>query len=124
MLLLLQGGRFIIGWEDNFFQGEAVIELRGTKRTPDKPVNGGPNAGAKTIAAMGGGIDFHGLKPDVTWTHLAATVEAGSNALILEKQVSWKSGIFILYLLQNARKTIKLLKNKLYYTLGVVTKVH
>ena len=45
----IRGGRLILGWENDPYTGEAVIELRGTQKTPSFPIISGPNLGSNFI---------------------------------------------------------------------------
>lgn len=47
--ILVMGGRLIVGWEEEAFQGHAKIILRGDHYSEDMPLPGGPNVGAKAI---------------------------------------------------------------------------
>lgn len=52
LLFHLQGGRLIIGWEDNSFKGLVNIILRGDINTEEKVVEGGVVVGAKAIGMI------------------------------------------------------------------------
>ena len=47
--IFINGGRLIVGWENEVFQGSAKIVLRGDHQSEDLPLPGGPNVGSKAI---------------------------------------------------------------------------
>lgn len=49
-----------------------------------------------TTLGVFGGLDLHGLEPDVKWTNLAVTAETGATSLTLETPVTWSAGDEIL----------------------------
>lgn len=53
MFVALQGGRLIIGWEDNLFRGFVDIILTGTRFSDELPLTQDITVGAKAI-----GIDI------------------------------------------------------------------
>ncbi|XP_066271366.1 fibrocystin-L-like [Branchiostoma lanceolatum] len=89
--ILVQGGRLIIGWEDNPFQGTVRLLLRGHHLTPDMPLPNGPNLGAKALGCFGG-CDIHGKNREVTFTRLAQTGNVGDSTITLVKAVDWVVG--------------------------------
>ncbi|XP_075128051.1 fibrocystin-L-like [Leptodactylus fuscus] len=91
----IQGGRLIGGTEDEPFQGELHIILRGNHSTPEFPLPNGPNQGSKVLGVFGQ-LDLHGLPRSVYRTKLANTVLAGSRSITLTDPVDWKVGEDIL----------------------------
>ncbi|XP_035687262.1 fibrocystin-L-like [Branchiostoma floridae] len=89
--ILVQGGRLIIGWEDNPFQGTVRMLLRGNHLTPDMPLPNGPNLGAKALGCFGG-CDIHGKNRVVTFTRLAQTGNVGDSTITLVDAVDWAVG--------------------------------
>ncbi|XP_078617899.1 fibrocystin-L-like [Branchiostoma floridae x Branchiostoma japonicum] len=89
--ILVQGGRFIIGWEDNPFQGIINLVLKGNHFTPDIPLPNGPNMGSKALGCFGG-CDIHGKNRVVTFTRLAQTGNVGDGTITLVKAVDWVVG--------------------------------
>ncbi|XP_066278772.1 fibrocystin-L-like [Branchiostoma lanceolatum] len=89
--ILVQGGRLIIGWEDNPFQGMLQIILKGNHFTPDIPLPNGPNMGSKALGCFGG-CDIHGKNRVVTFTRLAQTGNVGDSTITLVKAVDWVVG--------------------------------
>ncbi|XP_019623376.1 PREDICTED: fibrocystin-L-like [Branchiostoma belcheri] len=89
--ILVQGGRLIIGWEDNPFQGMIQIILKGNHQTPDIPLPNGPNMGSKALGCFGG-CDIHGKNRVVTFTRLAQTGNVGDSTITLVKAVDWVAG--------------------------------
>ncbi|XP_075126263.1 fibrocystin-L-like [Leptodactylus fuscus] len=87
----IQGGRLIGGTEDDPFQGELHIILRGNHSTPEFPLPNGPNQGSKVLGVFGQ-LDLHGLPRSVYRTKLANTVLAGSRSITLTDPVDWKVG--------------------------------
>ncbi|KAI8520672.1 Fibrocystin-L [Branchiostoma belcheri] len=80
--IIVQGGRLIIGWEDNPYQGQAKIILQGNHLTPDYPFPS-VNAGSKVLACFGG-CDLHGKNRNYPFTKLAQDVEVGATQLVTE----------------------------------------
>ncbi|KAL4228553.1 Fibrocystin-L [Mactra antiquata] len=89
--IIIKGGRLIIGWEDNAFDGTATITLRGNGSAPYFDIGDGPVIGARAIGVFGG-LDLFGKDNDVPWTMLAETAEAGSNEIVLSQEVDWSIG--------------------------------
>ncbi|KAM4026998.1 fibrocystin-L isoform 2-T2 [Anomaloglossus baeobatrachus] len=86
-ILITDGGALQIGTESAPFQHKAIITLHGHLRSPELPLYG-----AKTLAVRQGTLDLHGIPVPVTWTRLAQTAESGSSTLILQQNVTWKTG--------------------------------
>ncbi|KAG8429150.1 hypothetical protein GDO86_018188, partial [Hymenochirus boettgeri] len=76
----IQGGRLIAGYENDPFQGELEIILRGDHLTPEMPLPDGPNQGSKVLGVFGQ-LDLHGLPQSVYKTKLARTVSAGAQTI-------------------------------------------
>ncbi|KAG8441696.1 hypothetical protein GDO86_010760 [Hymenochirus boettgeri] len=91
----IQGGRLIAGYENDPFQGELEIILRGDHLTPEMPLPDGPNQGSKVLGVFGQ-LDLHGLPQSVYKTKLARTVSAGAQTITLADAVDWKVGDEIL----------------------------
>ncbi|XP_048215228.1 fibrocystin-L isoform X1 [Perognathus longimembris pacificus] len=87
----VQGGRLIGGWDDNPFNGELLIVLRGNHTTPEWALPEGPNQGAKVLGVFGE-LDLHGLPRSIYKTKLLETAEAGSKVLSLTDAVDWQEG--------------------------------
>ncbi|MED6281140.1 Fibrocystin-L, partial [Characodon lateralis] len=87
----IQGGRLIAGWENEPFQGELQIRLRGNHSTPDWLLPNGPNQGSKVLGVFGT-MELYGQPPHIYHTKLAATAGAGSSTLVLKRPVDWKVG--------------------------------
>ncbi|CAK8674402.1 unnamed protein product [Clavelina lepadiformis] len=84
-------GRMIAGFSElEPFRRNLTIELRGTHTTPGW-IFPGVDLGSKAIGCFGG-CDFHGVRPNVYWTHLEQTVGAGSDQIVLRKAVDWSVG--------------------------------
>ncbi|KAG8441692.1 hypothetical protein GDO86_010757 [Hymenochirus boettgeri] len=91
----IQGGRLIAGYENDPFQGELQIILRGNHLTPEMPLPDGPNQGSKVLGVFGQ-LDLHGLPYSVYKTKLATTISAGGQNITLVEAVDWKVGDDIL----------------------------
>ncbi|KAG8539217.1 hypothetical protein GDO81_021214, partial [Engystomops pustulosus] len=91
----IQGGRLIGGTEDDPFQGELHIVLRGNHLTPELPLPDGPNQGSKVLGVFGQ-LDLHGLPRSVYRTKLANTASAGSQTITVRDPVDWQVGEDIL----------------------------
>ena len=82
-IIVYQGGRIVIGTEEEPFENEAVITLTGSRIDAELPVYG-----AKVLAVRGGSIDFHG-KPTTSWARLAADVGADDWEITLDGDIDW-----------------------------------
>ncbi|XP_071488092.1 fibrocystin-L-like [Diadema antillarum] len=90
--ILIQGGRLIAGFnETQPFTHDLRILLNGHHFTQDIPLPNGPNLGSKALGVFGT-LDLHGMPREVTWTHLAATVEAGDSELTVAVDTDWVVG--------------------------------
>ncbi|XP_053372863.1 fibrocystin-L-like [Mercenaria mercenaria] len=89
--IIIKGGRLIIGWPDDAFDGLATITLRGNHSSPYYYPGDGPILGSKAIGVFGG-LDLFGKDVGRTWTELATTATAGSNKIVLTDQVQWSQG--------------------------------
>lgn len=85
-IIVYQGGRIVIGTEEEPFENEAVITLTGSRIDAELPVYG-----AKVLAVRGGSIDFHG-KPTTSWARLAADVGADDWEITLDGDIDWVAG--------------------------------
>ena len=96
--IIVDGGRFAIGYPDTPFQHEATVMLHGGLQTEELnnrlKRNFFTNIGAKALAVFGD-LFLHGVPPARTWTTLAATAMAGTNILQLSDSVNWKVGVWI-----------------------------
>ncbi|XP_078542271.1 fibrocystin-L [Lissotriton helveticus] len=91
----IQGGRLIGGWENDPFQGELHIILKGNHSTPESVLPDGPIEGSKVLGVFGG-LDLHGIPRSVYKTKLSETALAGSINISLVDEVDWKVGEDIL----------------------------
>uniref|UniRef100_A0A8C4N325 Polycystic kidney and hepatic disease 1 (autosomal recessive)-like 1 n=1 Tax=Eptatretus burgeri TaxID=7764 RepID=A0A8C4N325_EPTBU len=89
--LFIQGGRLVVGYENDPFDGEAIIFLEGNHHTQDWLLPGGGNLGSKAIGVFGG-LDMHGRNVSEYRAKLARTARAGSSLLYLDKPVGWQAG--------------------------------
>ncbi|KAL3886657.1 hypothetical protein ACJMK2_026637 [Sinanodonta woodiana] len=89
--IIIQGGRFIGGWEKNPLQGSAEITLVGQHSTPEFPPSDGPTIGCKVIGVFGG-LDLHGKNVSHTWTKLNMTANVGATQIKVQDAVDWKVG--------------------------------
>ncbi|XP_078542272.1 fibrocystin-L-like [Lissotriton helveticus] len=87
----IQGGRLIGGWENDPFQGELHIVLKGRHSTPETLLPSGPIQGAKVLGVFGV-LDLHGIPRSVYKTKLLETALAGSINISLVDAVDWKVG--------------------------------
>ena len=86
-VIVLSGGKFQVGTEDQPFKHKAVITMYGHVRSVELPTYG-----AKVIALRNGTLDMHGLNVGVTWTKLGATAAANSDRIVLQEPVIWSVG--------------------------------
>ncbi|XP_053322520.1 fibrocystin-L [Spea bombifrons] len=91
----IQGGALIAGKENDPFQGELHIILKGNHSTPEMPLRDGPNQGSKVLGVFGH-LDLHGIPRSVYKTKLANTTLAGSPYITLVDAVDWQVGEDIL----------------------------
>jgi len=94
-IVLVQGGMFQCGTQDEPHNHTFTLLLSGDHYTEDQPLPDGPNLGAKALGVFGF-ADFHGQDVGVSWTKLAATSEAGSDSLELSEPVTWAAGSEVL----------------------------
>ncbi|XP_069076732.1 fibrocystin-L-like isoform X2 [Pleurodeles waltl] len=87
----IQGGRLIGGWENDPFQGELHIVLKGNHSTPESLLPDGPVEGSKVLGVFGS-LDLHGIPRSVYKTKLSKTSLAGSVNISLVDEVDWKVG--------------------------------
>ena len=90
-IMLIRGGKFQVGTQDEPFTNNFELVLVGNHYTVDQPLPNGPNLGAKALGVFGF-ADLHGLDVGVSWTKLAATASAGDSSLELSEAVSWAEG--------------------------------
>ena len=84
-ILIINGGALEIGTEDEPYLHQATITMHGHVRCTELPVYG-----CKSIGAREGSLDLHGEFVPMTWTYLAATVEATAAEITLVNGVNWK----------------------------------
>ncbi|XP_041373046.1 fibrocystin-L-like isoform X2 [Gigantopelta aegis] len=84
-ILIVDGGTLQVGTREVPFQHKGIITMYGHLRSPELPLYG-----AKTIAVRNGTLDLHGKFTPITWTRLAATADAGSSMISLQKAVNWE----------------------------------
>ncbi|XP_071946022.1 fibrocystin-L-like [Antedon mediterranea] len=89
--IFIHGGTLVIGWEKSPFQHQLHIFLNGNHFTEDFPLPNGPNMGAKVLGVFGG-LEMHGVSPNITWTHLSSSLIAGDDIIYLRENVTWKVG--------------------------------
>jgi hypothetical protein len=70
---------------------EAVIRLHGERISPTLIVHNSRFLGNKVMAVLGE-VALHGVTPEVSWTRLAMTAEAGATQLDLLEPVDWQVG--------------------------------
>jgi len=90
-IMLIQGGKFQVGTQDEPFQHKFDLVLTGDHFTEDQPLPDGPNLGAKALGVFGF-ADMHGQDIGVAWTKLATTAAAGDTTLELSEAVTWAEG--------------------------------
>ncbi|KAL4228989.1 Fibrocystin-L [Mactra antiquata] len=86
--IIIKGGRLIIGWPEDPFDGLATITLRGNHSSDYFDPGTGPTLGSKAIGVFGG-LDLFGKNVTTTWTELAATANIGDDQIVLKDQVDW-----------------------------------
>merc|ERR1719483_1010979 len=90
-IMLIQGGKFQVGTQEEPFTHKFDLLLTGNHYTVDQPLPDGPNLGAKAMGVFGF-ADMHGQDIGVAWTKLAATAAAGSTEIELSEAVTWAAG--------------------------------
>ena len=100
-ILLIMGGRLMVGEETTPFEHNFELYLHGDHYTTDQPMYNAPNLGAKALGVYGdsirtsvypGLLDMHGKDVGKSWVKLAATVEKGASVLTVEEDITWKAG--------------------------------
>ena len=92
LILILEQGRFIVGYPETPFEHRADIVLHGDKTSPVYRLpNSGPVVGAKAIGVLGQ-LVLTGKARSPTWTFLQTTVNAGASQLTLTENVDWMPG--------------------------------
>ena len=92
LILILEQGRFIVGYPETPFQHQADIVLHGNSSSPIYTLpNDGLVIGAKAIGVLGQ-LVLTGKARSPTWTFLQTTVNAGANQLTLTETVDWMVG--------------------------------
>ena len=79
-----------------------TVTMHGNTRCTEMPI-----FGCKVIGVRNGTLDFHGSYVDVTWTHLAATANAGDTEITLKQPVDWKVGDHIALATTSDRSSMK-----------------
>ena len=93
-LIVINGGSFTAGSEDEPFVNNVTIILHGNTSTPEFRFNdfASPPVGAKAIGVFGQ-LTLIGRVPEVTWTFLARSESAGSMAIEVEDSIDgWQVG--------------------------------
>ena len=93
-LIIIDGGSFIAGSEDNPFSNKLAITLNGNTSTAEFDFRDGasPPVGAKAIGVFGQ-LVLIARVPEVSWTFLSQTGEAGSSTIQVENSVDdWQPG--------------------------------
>ena len=85
--IMIKDGVFEAGTENEPYSSKLTITLHGRKYDPSIPIYGN-----KVFAGRFATIDIHGLDRQVSWTNLDTTAAAGSNSLILIREVDWQVG--------------------------------
>ncbi|XP_016286616.2 fibrocystin isoform X1 [Monodelphis domestica] len=85
-ILVSHGGELQIGSLDEPYHGKALIYLHGSSSTTFYPY------GAKFLAVRNGTLSLHGLRPEVSITHLRTAAQANDTMLALEDHVDWHPG--------------------------------
>ncbi|XP_053388767.1 fibrocystin-L-like isoform X2 [Mercenaria mercenaria] len=88
--IIIKGGRLIIGWPDDPFDGLATITLRGNHSSSSFNVEGA-TLGSRAIGVFGG-LDLIGEDKGVAWTYLDDTANLGSRRIVLLEKVRWSKG--------------------------------
>ncbi|CAF4003686.1 unnamed protein product, partial [Rotaria magnacalcarata] len=86
-IIIINGGRLIVGTESNPFQHRGVITMYGHLRSIELPIYG-----AKVLALREGTLDMHGIPTIQTWAQLATTANNGSSTITLIQPVNWTIG--------------------------------
>eukprot|EP00090_Calanus_glacialis_P017096 TRINITY_DN2671_c0_g1_i4.p1 TRINITY_DN2671_c0_g1~~TRINITY_DN2671_c0_g1_i4.p1 ORF type:complete len:4502 (+),score=1148.36 TRINITY_DN2671_c0_g1_i4:1085-13507(+) len=90
-IMLIQGGKFLVGTQDEPFTHKFELVLTGNHYTEDQPLPDGPNLGAKALGVFGF-ADMHGQDIGVAWTKMATTAAAGDTTIELSEAVTWAAG--------------------------------
>ncbi|XP_044531280.1 fibrocystin [Gracilinanus agilis] len=85
-ILVSHGGELQIGSKDEPYHGKALIHLHGSSSTTFFPY------GAKFLAVRNGTLSLHGLRPEVSITHLRTAAQANDTMLALKDPVDWHPG--------------------------------
>ena len=100
-ILLVMGGRLIVGEKEKPFENKFELYLHGNHYTTDQPMFNAPNLGAKALGVYGdsirtsvypGLIDMHGKDIGQSWVKLAKTVQPGDTTIELTDEVAWAAG--------------------------------
>ena len=89
-IMLVRGGKFVVGYPDAPFQHNFELLLSGNHFTQDQPLPD-VNLGAKALGIFGF-ADIHGMPVNTSWTKLAATAAAGDTTIELSEEVTWAAG--------------------------------
>ena len=90
-ILMVQGGKFECGTPFVPHVNKFDLVLQGNHFTEDQPLPNGPNLGAKALGVFGF-LDMHGLETGISFTKVAADVEAGATEIEVMEAVSWAVG--------------------------------
>ncbi|CAG2205079.1 unnamed protein product [Mytilus edulis] len=141
-ILIVEGGKLQIGTEDQPFQHKAIITGTAHLRTKELPIYGTNSLGVREgildlhVSKLGSITVISGQPVPVVWTRLDQTAAAGTNQIVLQKEVTWKAGeeiviastghhhtqreneVRIIQSVAGDQKTITLTKNLDYTHLG------
>ena len=88
-IILITGGRLVVGYQDTPFTSKAVFNLHGNRSSPEVTFEPGPILGSKAIGVFGELIMTSVPRLPV-WTTLGATVEAGAMEIVVSESVDWE----------------------------------
>ncbi|XP_060567723.1 fibrocystin-L-like [Ruditapes philippinarum] len=90
-LIIIKGGRLIIGWPDNPFIGHASIIMYGNDSLSAFNPKTGVLLRRKTIGVFGG-FDLFGRETGTSWTNLKFSANTGDRKIVLSEKVQWLKG--------------------------------
>ena len=126
-ILLVMGGRLIVGSKEIPFQHNFELILHGDHYTQEQYMFDAPNLGAKALGVYGdsvrtsvypGLIDMHGVDKGNSWVKLAKTANSGDTVIEILEDVQWVSGDHIIITstnyesLETEKRIIKNITNK------------
>ena len=86
-IIMVRNGIFEAGTEEQPYTSKLTITLHGVKYDPNVPIYGN-----KVLGIRDSRLDLHGAPRNVYWTHLDASVTAGTSSLTLVTEVDWQQG--------------------------------